>query len=97
MTFRRILTLLAALALAACDSLPASGPTRNEIQTAVNPDLPGEIEAGFTIVEMSDEVSAKLEAWPKLVPTCQTPCSEGMVVHTDSPKASYRSIAVLGP
>ena len=65
MTFRRILTLLAALALAACDSLPASGPTRNEIQTAVNPDLPGEIEAGFTIVEMSDEVSAKLEAWPK--------------------------------
>ena len=37
----------------------------------------------------------KLEAWPKLVPTCQTPCSEGMVVHTDSPKAIGNQKSVM--
>ena len=29
----------------------------------------------------------KLEPFPKLVPTCQQPASDGMVVHTDSPKS----------
>ncbi|MDA0296669.1 MAG: 2Fe-2S iron-sulfur cluster-binding protein [Planctomycetota bacterium] len=29
----------------------------------------------------------KLEPWPKLVPTCQQTASDGMVVHTDSPKS----------
>ena len=29
----------------------------------------------------------KLEPWPKLVPTCQQPASDGMVIHTDSPKS----------
>jgi NADH-quinone oxidoreductase subunit G len=29
----------------------------------------------------------KLEAWPKLVPTCQQTASDGMVIHTDSPKS----------
>ncbi len=29
----------------------------------------------------------KLEPWPKLVPTCQQTASEGMVIHTDSPKS----------
>ena len=37
----------------------------------------------------------KLEAWPKLVPTCQTPCSDGMVVHTDSPKAIGNQKSVM--
>ncbi|MED5322811.1 MAG: molybdopterin-dependent oxidoreductase [Planctomycetota bacterium] len=37
----------------------------------------------------------KLEVWPKLVPTCQTPCSEGMVVHTDSPKAIGNQKSVM--
>ncbi|MDP6152857.1 MAG: 2Fe-2S iron-sulfur cluster-binding protein, partial [Phycisphaeraceae bacterium] len=29
----------------------------------------------------------KVELMPKLVPTCQTPASDGMVVYTKSPKA----------
>ena len=29
----------------------------------------------------------KLEPWPKLVPTCQQTATDGMVVHTDSPKS----------
>jgi len=36
-----------------------------------------------------------LEAIPKLVPTCQTACSEGMVVYTDSPKAIANQKAVM--
>ncbi|MBY0263077.1 MAG: molybdopterin-dependent oxidoreductase, partial [Phycisphaerales bacterium] len=36
-----------------------------------------------------------LEAIPKLVPTCQTACAEGMVVYTDSPKAIANQKAVM--
>lgn len=36
-----------------------------------------------------------LEPIPKLVPTCQTACSEGMVVYTDTPKAIQNQKAVM--
>jgi NADH-quinone oxidoreductase subunit G len=36
-----------------------------------------------------------LEAIPKLVPTCQTACADGMVVYTDSPKAIANQKAVM--
>ena len=36
-----------------------------------------------------------LEPLPKLVPTCQTACAEGMVVYTDSPKAAQNQKAVM--
>jgi NADH-quinone oxidoreductase subunit G len=36
-----------------------------------------------------------LEAIPKLVPTCQTACAEGMVVYTDSPKSIANQKAVM--
>ncbi len=36
-----------------------------------------------------------LEPIPKLVPTCQTACAEGMVVYTDSPKAIANQKAVM--
>jgi NADH-quinone oxidoreductase subunit G len=36
-----------------------------------------------------------LEPIPKLVPTCQTACSDGMVVYTDSPKAMQNQKAVM--
>jgi NADH-quinone oxidoreductase subunit G len=37
----------------------------------------------------------KLEPIPKLLPTCQTPCGEGQVVYTDSPKAIANQKAVM--
>ncbi|MBL0926623.1 MAG: molybdopterin-dependent oxidoreductase [Phycisphaerales bacterium] len=37
----------------------------------------------------------QLEAMPKLMPTCQTACGEGMVVYTDSPKAIANQKAVM--
>ena len=37
----------------------------------------------------------KLEYMGKLLPTCQTPCSEGMVVYTDSPRAIQNQKAVM--
>ncbi len=37
----------------------------------------------------------KLEAIPKLLPTCQTTCGEGQVVYTDSPKAIANQKAVM--
>lgn len=36
-----------------------------------------------------------LEPIPKLVPTCQTACSEGMVIYTDSPKSVQNQKAVM--
>jgi len=36
-----------------------------------------------------------LEPMPKLMPTCQTPCGEGHVVHTDSPKAIANQKSVM--
>jgi len=36
-----------------------------------------------------------LEPIPKLVPTCQTACSDGMVVYTDSPKALANQKGVM--
>ncbi len=39
--------------------------------------------------------TGKLEPFPKLVPTCQQPASEGMVVYTDSPKAVANQKAVM--
>lgn len=36
-----------------------------------------------------------LEAWPKLVPTCQQTASDGMVVYTDSPKAAANQKQVM--
>ena len=39
--------------------------------------------------------SGKLEAIPKLMPTCQTPCGEGQVVYTDSPKAISNQKSVM--
>lgn len=36
-----------------------------------------------------------LEAIPKLVPTCQSACVDGMVVYTDSPKAMANQKAVM--
>lgn len=36
-----------------------------------------------------------LEPLPKLVPTCQTACADGMVVYTDSPKAVANQKAVM--
>ncbi len=36
-----------------------------------------------------------LEPIPKLVPTCQTACADGMVVYTDSPKAMANQKAVM--
>ncbi len=36
-----------------------------------------------------------LEPLPKLVPTCQTACSDGMVVYTDSPKAVANQKSVM--
>lgn len=37
----------------------------------------------------------KLEAIPKLLPTCQTPCGDGQVVYTDSPKSIASQKAVM--
>ena len=37
----------------------------------------------------------KLEAIPKLLPACQTPASDGQVVHTDSPKAVGNQRSVM--
>ena len=37
----------------------------------------------------------KLESMGKLLPTCQTACSDGMVVYTDSPKAIQNQKAVM--
>lgn len=37
----------------------------------------------------------KLEPIPKLLPACQTPCGEGQVVYTDSPKAIANQKAVM--
>jgi NADH-quinone oxidoreductase subunit G len=37
----------------------------------------------------------KLEPLPKLVPTCQTPASDGMVIHSDSPKAVRNQRTVM--
>lgn len=37
----------------------------------------------------------RLEAIPKLLPTCQTPCGEGQVVYTDSPKSIANQKAVM--
>lgn len=37
----------------------------------------------------------KLELIPKLMPTCQTPASDGMVVHTNSPKSVANQKAVM--
>ena len=37
----------------------------------------------------------KLELIPKLVPTCQTPASEGMIVHTDTPKSVANQKSVM--
>ena len=37
----------------------------------------------------------KVELMPKLVPTCQTPASDGMVVYTKSPKAIANQKAVM--
>src|SRR5436190_23848835 len=39
--------------------------------------------------------TAKLEAVPKLVPTCQQTASDGMVVYTDSPKAMANQKSVM--
>jgi NADH-quinone oxidoreductase subunit G len=39
--------------------------------------------------------SGKLEPFPKLVPTCQQPAAEGMVVYTDSPKAVANQKSVM--
>ncbi|MEY4822130.1 MAG: putative NADH-quinone oxidoreductase subunit, partial [Planctomycetota bacterium] len=39
--------------------------------------------------------TGKLEAFPKLVPTCQQAASEGMVVYTDSPKAVANQKSVM--
>jgi NADH-quinone oxidoreductase subunit G len=36
-----------------------------------------------------------LEPMPKLMPTCQTPCGEGQVVYTDSPKAIANQKSVM--
>ena len=36
-----------------------------------------------------------LEAWPKLVPTCQQEASDGMVVYTNSPKATANQRQVM--
>jgi len=37
----------------------------------------------------------KLESLGKLLPTCQTTCSDGMVVHTDSPRSIANQKAVM--
>lgn len=37
----------------------------------------------------------KLELIPKMVPTCQTPAADGMVVHTQSPKSIANQKAVM--
>ncbi len=37
----------------------------------------------------------KLEPMPKLLPTCQTPASDGQVVYTNSPKATANQKAVM--
>ncbi|MFZ9881805.1 MAG: 2Fe-2S iron-sulfur cluster-binding protein, partial [Phycisphaerales bacterium] len=39
--------------------------------------------------------TGKLEPFPKLVPTCQQPAADGMVVYTDSPKAVANQKAVM--
>ena len=39
--------------------------------------------------------TGKLEAFPKLVPTCQQSAAEGMVVYTDSPKAVANQKSVM--
>jgi NADH-quinone oxidoreductase subunit G len=39
--------------------------------------------------------TGKLDLIPKLMPTCQTPAADGMVVHTQSPKAIANQKAVM--
>lgn len=46
-------------------------------------------------VETVDPKTGKLSMIPKLVPTCQTPASDGMVVHTKTPKSIANQKAVM--
>ena len=39
--------------------------------------------------------SGQMEAIPRLMPACQTPCGEGQIVRTDSPKAVANQKAVM--
>jgi NADH-quinone oxidoreductase subunit G len=39
--------------------------------------------------------TGKLEPFPKLVPTCQQPATDGMVVYSDSPKAAANQKSVM--
>ncbi len=39
--------------------------------------------------------SGKIEAIPRLMPTCQTPCGDGQIVRTDSPKSVANQKAVM--
>lgn len=46
-------------------------------------------------IEQPNPRTGKLERLPKLMPTCQTPAADGMVVHTRSPRAVANQKAVM--
>jgi NADH-quinone oxidoreductase subunit G len=50
---------------------------------------------GLSIVASCRICLVEVEGLPKLVPACQTPVREGMVVHTNSPKAIANQKAVM--
>lgn len=51
--------------------------------------------AGLSIVASCRICLAEVEGVPKLLPTCQTPIREGMVVHTNSPRSIANQKAVM--
>ena len=46
-------------------------------------------------VESPDPKTGKLSMIPKLMPTCQTPAADGMIVHTKTPKSIANQKAVM--
>ncbi|NJL31124.1 MAG: molybdopterin-dependent oxidoreductase [Phycisphaerales bacterium] len=47
------------------------------------------------VAQPNPRIGGKLELIPKLLPTCQTPASDGMVVYTKSPKSVANQKAVM--
>lgn len=62
---KQAILALAALALAACDSLPASGPTAREISIAAGSGPEAPAVPGFRLVEVDETIIARMEGWPR--------------------------------
>lgn len=57
----RIVALLAAVSVAACDSLPRGGPSASEVANAAKPTATGETR--FALIDVDTTLAAKMESW----------------------------------